>query len=38
MKTQLKDVASVGIKPVVLMLAETAFLAVLVLVMLHFAR
>ena len=31
MKTQLKDVASVGLKPVVLMLGETVFLAVLVL-------
>jgi len=37
MKTQLKDVASVGIKPVVLMLGETAFLAVLVIALLRFA-
>jgi uncharacterized integral membrane protein (TIGR00698 family) len=31
MKTQLKDLASVGLKPVVLMLGETLFLVVLVL-------
>lgn len=32
MKTQLKQIAAVGIKPVLLMLGETVFLAVLVLV------
>jgi uncharacterized membrane protein YadS len=31
MKTQLKDVAGVGLKPIVLMLGETVFLAALVL-------
>ncbi len=35
MKTQLKELATVGIKPVVLMLGETVFLAALVLAMLH---
>lgn len=35
MKTQLKDVASVGLKPIVLMLGETLFLAALVLASLH---
>ena len=35
MKTQLKELATVGIKPVVLMFVETAFLAGLVLAMLH---
>jgi uncharacterized integral membrane protein (TIGR00698 family) len=34
MKTQLKELATVGIKPIVLMLAETVFLAALVLAML----
>jgi uncharacterized membrane protein YadS len=38
MKTQLKDVASVGLKPVVLMIGETAFLAALVLAMLRWAH
>ena len=37
MKTQLKELATVGLKPVVLMLAETVFLAVLVLVLLRWA-
>jgi uncharacterized integral membrane protein (TIGR00698 family) len=36
MKTQLKDLATVGFKPVALMLGETAFLAVLVLGVLRF--
>ena len=35
MKTQLKQLASVGIKPVLLMLGETIFLAGLVLAGLH---
>jgi uncharacterized integral membrane protein (TIGR00698 family) len=35
MKTQLKDLATVGLKPVALMLGETAFLAGLVLVLLR---
>ena len=37
MKTQLKELASVGLKPVLLMLAETLFLAVLVLALLRWA-
>ncbi len=37
MKTQLKELASVGLKPVLLMLAETVFLAVLVLALLRWA-
>jgi uncharacterized integral membrane protein (TIGR00698 family) len=37
MKTQLREVATVGIKPVVLMILETAFLAVLVLGLLRWA-
>lgn len=35
MKTQLKELASVGIKPIVLMVGETAFLAGLVLLMMR---
>jgi len=35
MKTQLKELAAVGLKPVLLMLGETLFLAVLVLALLH---
>ena len=35
MKTQLREVATVGIKPVVLMILETVFLAVLVLGLMH---
>lgn len=35
MKTQLKELASVGIKPIVLMVGETVFLAALVLFMIH---
>jgi uncharacterized integral membrane protein (TIGR00698 family) len=35
MKTQLKDVAGVGLKPIVLMVGETLFLAVLVLASQH---
>lgn len=35
MKTQLKELASVGLKPILLMVGETAFLAVLVLGLLH---
>ena len=37
MKTQLRDLATVGIKPVVLMVLETVFLAVLVLGLLDWA-
>ncbi|WP_160105817.1 YeiH family protein [Pseudomonas izuensis] len=35
MKTQLKELAAVGIKPILLMVGETVFLAVLVLLLLH---
>ena len=35
MKTQLKELATVGIRPVVLMVGETVFLAVLVLLMMR---
>jgi uncharacterized integral membrane protein (TIGR00698 family) len=35
MKTQLKELATVGIKPILLMVGETIFLAVLVLLMLR---
>ena len=35
MKTQLKELATVGVKPVLLMLAETTFLALLVLALLR---
>lgn len=35
MKTQLKDVITVGLKPVLLMVGETVFLVVLVLALLH---
>lgn len=35
MKTQLKELAAVGIKPILLMIGETVFLAVLVLLMLR---
>ena len=38
MKTQLKDVAAVGLKPIVLMLGETVFLAALVLALLRWAH
>ena len=37
MKTQLKELAAVGLKPVLLMLAETVFLAALVLALLRWA-
>ncbi|MNR69516.1 hypothetical protein D3C85_1948270 [compost metagenome] len=37
MKTQLKELASVGIKPILLMVGETVFLGALVLAMLHWA-
>ena len=37
MKTRIRELATVGIKPVVLMLGETAFLAILVLVLLRWA-
>jgi len=37
MKTQLKDLVEVGLKPVVLMLGETAFLAALVFLLLRWA-
>lgn len=36
MKTQLKEVTSVGFKPIGLMIGETLFLAVLVLLLMHF--
>lgn len=36
MKTQLKELASVGLKPIVLMVGETVFLAALVIAMLRF--
>lgn len=35
MKTQLKELASVGIKPIALMIGETVFLATLVLLLMH---
>ena len=35
MKTQLKELASVGIKPILLMVGESAFLVVLVLALMH---
>ena len=35
MKTQLKELATVGWRPIALMLGETAFLALLVLVLLN---
>lgn len=35
MKTQLRELATVGIRPILLMVGETVFLAVLVLAMLH---
>jgi uncharacterized integral membrane protein (TIGR00698 family) len=35
MKTQLKELAAVGFKPIALMLGETVFLAALVMLMLH---
>lgn len=37
MKTQLKELSTVGIKPIVLMVGETIFLAVVVLLMLRWA-
>ncbi len=37
MKTQLKELATVGVKPVLLMLGETVFLALLVLALLRWA-
>ncbi|HVH35267.1 MAG TPA: putative sulfate exporter family transporter, partial [Tahibacter sp.] len=37
MKTQLRELATVGIKPVLLMIGETVFLAVLVLLLLRWA-
>ena len=37
MKTQLKELATVGLKPVLLMLGETVFLAALVLALLRWA-
>ena len=37
MKTQLKELASVGLNPVLLMLGETVFLAALVLALLRWA-
>ncbi|MBJ9952232.1 MULTISPECIES: putative sulfate exporter family transporter [unclassified Acinetobacter] len=36
MKTQLKELASVGVKPILLMIGESIFLVVLVLTILHF--
>lgn len=38
MKTQLKELATVGLKPVALMVGETVFLAVLSLVLMHWLR
>ncbi len=38
MKKQLKELATVGLKPVLLMLGETAFLAALVLALLRWAH
>lgn len=38
MKTQLKELSTVGIKPIVLMVGETVFLALLVLLMLRWAQ
>jgi uncharacterized membrane protein YadS len=38
MKTQLKELAAVGIKPILLMIGETVFLATLVLLLLHWGR
>ncbi|WP_280156387.1 putative sulfate exporter family transporter [Piscinibacter sp. XHJ-5] len=38
MKTNLKDVATVGFKPILLMLSETVFLAILVVAFLFLAR
>jgi uncharacterized membrane protein YadS len=35
MKTQLKELAAVGIKPILLMVGETVFLVVLVLLLLR---
>jgi uncharacterized integral membrane protein (TIGR00698 family) len=37
MKTQLKELASVGFKPIALMVGETVFLAALVMLLLHWA-
>ncbi|HTT09892.1 MAG TPA: putative sulfate exporter family transporter [Burkholderiaceae bacterium] len=37
MKTQLRQLSTVGIKPIVLMVGETVFLALLVLALLHWA-
>lgn len=37
MKTQLKELAAVGIKPILLMVGETVFLVALVLLLLHWA-
>jgi len=38
MKTQLKELAAVGIKPILLMVGETVFLVALVLLLLHWNR
>ena len=37
MKTQLRDLATVGLKPVLLMLGETVFLAALAIAVLRWA-
>jgi len=37
MKTQLRELVAVGIKPIALMLGETVFLALLVLALLRWA-
>ena len=37
MKTQLRELVTVGVKPIALMLGETAFLALLVLALLRWA-
>jgi uncharacterized membrane protein YadS len=38
MKSHLKDFATVGVKPIVLMVSETVFLAVLVTAFIFFTR
>jgi len=38
MKTQLKELATVGIRPILLMVGETVFLALLVLLLLRWAQ
>ena len=38
MKSHMKEVASVGLKPILLMVAETLFLALLVVALMYLAR